>query len=140
MCSLRIIRRRTSRAAIDRSCLQRPGTNLRSGVEDTDWHELEQHRFAQRVAAAMERLVRDHRLMHVPTRLIVGGDDFGVIDLNEHAMARLCGPKSLQIVPHASHLFPEQGALEAVIDHAARWLRQYLAPSSSHRGASRGRA
>ena len=78
--------------------------------------------------------------VHAPTLFIVGGDDFGVIDLNEHAMARLRGPKSLQIVPHASHLFPEPGALEAVIDHAARWLRQYLAPSSSHRGASRERA
>jgi len=78
--------------------------------------------------------------VHAPALFIVGGDDFGVIDLNEHAMARLRGPKSLQIVPHASHLFPEPGALEAVIDHAARWLRQYLAPSSSHRGASRERA
>ncbi len=37
---------------------KRAGTNLRSGVGDTDWHELEEHRFAQRVAAAMEGLVR----------------------------------------------------------------------------------
>jgi putative phosphoribosyl transferase len=78
--------------------------------------------------------------VRAPTLFIVGGDDFGVIDLNEHAMARLRGPKSLQIVPHASHLFPEPGALEAVIDHAARWLQQYLAPSSSHRGAIHERA
>lgn len=65
--------------------------------------------------------------VHAPTLLIVGGDDFGVIDLNEHALVRLRGPKSLQIVPHASHLFPEPGALEAVIDHAARWFQHYLA-------------
>jgi pimeloyl-ACP methyl ester carboxylesterase len=78
--------------------------------------------------------------VYAPTLFIVGADDFGVIDLNEHAMARLRGPKSLQLVPHASHLFPEPGALEAVIDHAARWVRQYLAPSSSHRSASRERA
>jgi putative phosphoribosyl transferase len=64
--------------------------------------------------------------VNAPTLLIIGGDDFGVIDLNEHAMARLRGPKSLQIVPHASHLFPEPGALEAVIDHAARWFQHYL--------------
>ncbi len=38
--------------------LKRAGTNLRSGVGDTDWHELEEHRFAQRVAAAMEGLIR----------------------------------------------------------------------------------
>ena len=74
--------------------------------------------------------------VHAPTLLIVGGADFGVIDLNEHAMARLRGPKSLQIVPHASHLFPEPGALEAVIDHAARWFRQYLAAVHSHQGIS----
>jgi protein required for attachment to host cells len=40
---------------------KRAGTNLRSGVEDTDWHELEEHRFAQRVAAAMEGLVRERK-------------------------------------------------------------------------------
>ena len=45
--------------------------------------------------------------VHAPTLLIVGGADFGVIDLNEHAMSRLRGPKSLQIIPDVSHLFPE---------------------------------
>jgi len=69
--------------------------------------------------------------VHAPTLLIVGGADFGVIDLNEHALARLRGPKALQIVPRGSHLFPEPGALEAVIDHAARWFQHYLAPAHS---------
>ena len=78
--------------------------------------------------------------VYAPTLFIVGADDFGVIDLNEHAMAKLRGPKSLQLVPYASHLFSEPGALEAVIDHAARWLRQYLAPSSSYRVAGGKRA
>jgi protein required for attachment to host cells len=36
----------------------RAATNLRSGMDNTDWHELEEHRFAQRVAAALEQLVR----------------------------------------------------------------------------------
>ena len=40
---------------------KRAHTNLRSGVQDTDWHELEAHRFAQRVAAAMEKLVRERK-------------------------------------------------------------------------------
>jgi len=71
--------------------------------------------------------------VYAPTLLIVGGADFGVIDLNEHAMARLRGPKSLQIIPHASHLFPEPGALEAVIGHAARWFERYLAPAAGER-------
>jgi pimeloyl-ACP methyl ester carboxylesterase len=63
----------------------------------------------------------------VPTLLIVGGVDFGVIELNEEALARIQGPKALEIVPGASHLFPEPGTLEAVIDHAARWFTRYLA-------------
>jgi hypothetical protein len=42
--------------------------------------------------------------------LIVGGDDFGVIELNEAALARLRGSKALKIVPGACHLFPEPGA------------------------------
>jgi protein required for attachment to host cells len=38
---------------------KRAGTNQRSGVDTTDWHELEEQRFAQRVAAALEQLVRE---------------------------------------------------------------------------------
>jgi protein required for attachment to host cells len=38
---------------------QRAGSNMRSSVSQTDWHELEEHRFALRVAAALERLVRE---------------------------------------------------------------------------------
>lgn len=61
-----------------------------------------------------------------PTLLIVGGADFGVIELNEQALARLRAPKALEIVPGASHLFPEPGALEAVIELAARWFARHL--------------
>ena len=67
--------------------------------------------------------------VRAPTLLIVGGADVVVIELNERALARLRGPKALEIVPGASHLFPEPGALEAVIDHAARWFERYLAPA-----------
>ena len=69
--------------------------------------------------------------VQAPTLLIVGGADFGVIELNEQALARLQGPKALEIIPGASHLFPESGALEAVIDHAGRWFERYLAPDST---------
>ena len=41
---------------------KRAGTNLRSAVGDTDWHDLEEHRFAGRVAAALERLVRERNV------------------------------------------------------------------------------
>jgi len=65
--------------------------------------------------------------VRAPTLLIVGGADFGVIELNEQALARLRCPKALQIVAGASHLFPEPGTLEAVIDHAGRWFETHLA-------------
>ncbi len=72
--------------------------------------------------------------VRAPTLLIVGGVDFQVIELNAEALARLNGPKALEIVPGASHLFPEPGALEAVIGHARRWLDRYLCRSQ---GATR---
>jgi dienelactone hydrolase len=62
-----------------------------------------------------------------PTLLIVGGADHGVIDLNREAFARLPGRKALEIVPGATHLFTEPGALEAVIDLAAGWFLDHLA-------------
>ncbi|MDQ7250506.1 dienelactone hydrolase family protein [Dongia sedimenti] len=61
-----------------------------------------------------------------PTILIVGGADDGVIDLNQAALSRLPAPKALEIVPRATHLFPEPGALEAVIELAAAWFERYF--------------
>lgn len=69
--------------------------------------------------------------VRAPTLLIVGGADVGVMKLNQEALARLEGPKALEIVPGASHLFPEPGALEAVIQHSARWFKQYLEPGAT---------
>ncbi len=71
--------------------------------------------------------------VHAPTLLIVGGADYGVIELNEQALAQLPGPKALEIVPGASHLFPEPGAMEAVIGHAARWFTRYLVTPAERR-------
>lgn len=61
-----------------------------------------------------------------PTLLIVGGHDTGVIELNERAYARLRCRKSFEIIPGATHLFPEPGAMEAVISFAAAWFKTYL--------------
>jgi len=61
-----------------------------------------------------------------PTLLIVGGHDEQVIALNRLAMARLRGPVSLQIVPGATHLFEEAGALAAVAAAAGEWIDRYL--------------
>jgi len=69
-------------------------------------------------------------IVQAPTLLIVGGVDFGVIELNEQALTRLRCPKELAIVPGASHLFPEPGALDAVIDHAKQWFERHLTASA----------
>ncbi len=61
-----------------------------------------------------------------PTLLLVGGWDVGVIELNEQAQALLRCPNRLVIVPEATHLFEEPGALEQVADHAAAWFAQHL--------------
>ena len=73
--------------------------------------------------------------VRAPTLLIVGGNDFAVIGLNEQAMARLKAPKAMEIVAGATHLFPEPGALETVIDHAARWFERHVAAQrAAHAG------
>jgi putative phosphoribosyl transferase len=61
-----------------------------------------------------------------PTLLIVGGDDHGVIELNEQAGAELRCAKHLAIVPGASHLFEEPGTLEEVARLAAQWFTRHL--------------
>jgi len=61
-----------------------------------------------------------------PTLLIVGGDDTPVIRMNRDAMRRMHAPVELAIVPHATHLFEEPGALEQVAKLAADWCRRHL--------------
>jgi len=75
--------------------------------------------------------------VRAPTLLIVGGIDYGVIELNQQAFAQLNCVKALEIVPGASHLFPEPGALEAVIDHATRWFTRYLCSGREQSAAER---
>jgi putative phosphoribosyl transferase len=66
------------------------------------------------------------RRVQAPTLLIVGGDDYQVIELNRQAMAELHCEKELSIVPGASHLFEEPGALEQVADLALSWFKRHL--------------
>ncbi|PJB72401.1 MAG: hydrolase [Alphaproteobacteria bacterium CG_4_9_14_3_um_filter_47_13] len=61
-----------------------------------------------------------------PTLLIVGGNDIGVIELNEQAYAALTCEKSLEIVPGATHLFEEPGTLDQVINLARDWFARHL--------------
>jgi pimeloyl-ACP methyl ester carboxylesterase len=61
-----------------------------------------------------------------PTLLIVGGRDQAVLELNREALARLRGEKRLVVVPNATHLFEEPGALSQVARLATEWFAQYL--------------
>lgn len=61
-----------------------------------------------------------------PTLLIVGGADTAVLSLNEDALRHLRCVKELAIVPGATHLFEESGALERVAELAAGWFQRHL--------------
>jgi putative phosphoribosyl transferase len=61
-----------------------------------------------------------------PTLLIVGGDDEIVLELNREAFELLECPRQLDVVPGATHLFPERGALEEVARLAKDWFLRYL--------------
>ncbi len=69
-----------------------------------------------------------HALARVtsPTLLIVGGDDWNVLDLNTEAAAELGGPHELAVVPGAGHLFEERGALARVAQLAGDWFERYI--------------
>ena len=67
-------------------------------------------------------------LVRQPTLLIVGGRDDLVIELNRRALKSLAGEARLEIVPGASHLFEEPGALQQVARLARDWFVRYLAP------------
>jgi putative phosphoribosyl transferase len=68
--------------------------------------------------------------VNAPTLLIVGAYDDAVLALNRQAMARMKAPVELKIVPRATHLFEEPGALAQVADHAAEWFWDHLKPKA----------
>lgn len=70
-----------------------------------------------------------HELAKVrsPTLLLVGGADTEVLALNQAALARLRCEKALVVVPGASHLFEEAGALDEVARQAAAWFSRHWA-------------
>jgi dienelactone hydrolase len=70
--------------------------------------------------------------VRVPVLLIVGGHDHEVLNLNEEAARRLRAPHALHIVPGATHLFEEPGALEEVADTARRWCDERLRSLREH--------
>jgi putative phosphoribosyl transferase len=103
-------------------------------------------------AAALAAAARDHTICAVvsrggrpdlamrhladvraPTLLIVGGRDYGVIELNEKAYRLLRCEKSLKIVPRATHLFEEAGTLEQAANLASEWFVRHLAGAPAAR-------
>jgi putative phosphoribosyl transferase len=66
--------------------------------------------------------------VRVPTLLIVGGLDTVVLDMNRAAQARLTCESRLDVVPGASHLFEEPGALDQVADLARDWFVSHCRP------------
>ena len=67
--------------------------------------------------------------VEAPTLLIVGGLDDVVISLNERAMRSMRAEVKLEIVPGATHLFEERGALDQVAELARDWFVEHLAPA-----------
>jgi dienelactone hydrolase len=64
--------------------------------------------------------------VRAPTLLIVGGNDAGVIELNEDAFRSLHGEKRFDLISRATHLFEEPGALEQVAEIAGEWFEHHL--------------
>ena len=78
--------------------------------------------------------------VRAPTLLIVGGADTVVIEVNEAALREMHCERELEIVPRATHLFEEPGALEQVAQLARHWFEHYLAavPADPTRPATAG--
>ena len=71
-------------------------------------------------------------VLTAPTLLIVGGRDTEVLSINEQALVRVPAvEKHLSIVPGATHLFEEEGALETASGLAVRWFERFLLASHS---------
>jgi len=69
-------------------------------------------------------------LVRAPTLFIVGAHDLGVLELNVESADQLEAESQVQIVPGATHLFEEAGALERVAILAAAWFERHLLPAA----------
>ncbi|MDD5140370.1 MAG: alpha/beta hydrolase [Verrucomicrobiales bacterium] len=72
------------------------------------------------------------KFVHSPTLLIVGECDTSVLELNRQSYALLKCEKEMAVIPDATHLFEEPGALDEVAKLAADWFCRHLAPPKEH--------
>ena len=72
-----------------------------------------------------------------PTLLIVGGNDEPVLTWNRAASRGLAGPAVVEVIPGATHLFEEPGALEEVTRLAVTWFKDKLRPEAEAAAAAR---
>src|SRR5439155_24854065 len=99
-----------------------------------------------RVAAVVSRGGRpdlaadDLPAVQAPTLLIIGGADEPVLTWNRDALAAVTCPKKLAVVPRATHLFEEPGALDRVAELARDWFTTYLTANETVSGATRSAA
>jgi dienelactone hydrolase len=70
------------------------------------------------------------REVRAPTLLIVGSLDTAVLRLNREAAAWMRAPVTVEVIPGATHLFEEPGALDTVASLASEWFLRYLAPAA----------
>src|SRR5262249_6655129 len=92
----------------------------------------------ERVAAVVSRggrpdLATADELARVraPTLLLVGGRDVEVLEFNREAFEHLRCERKLDIIPGATHLFEEPGALEQVAERARGWFLRFLADAAA---------
>ncbi len=83
---------------------------------------------------AMRELAR----VGAPALLVVGGEDHAVVPLNKKAFEQLNAEKELAVIPGATHLFEEEGALEQVADLAGHWFVKHLGGRTSKRSLRAG--
>jgi putative phosphoribosyl transferase len=68
--------------------------------------------------------------VRAPTLLIVGSADVDVLELNRRAAAQMTCEHALRVVPGATHLFEERGALDAVAALAGEWFVEHMKEAS----------
>lgn len=110
-------------------CLLTPTDFFAVGQNYTDFTQIGD----DEVIACLDRATRLRETS--PTLLVVGGSDPVVLDLNRQALARLRCESRLAVVPEATHLFAEPGALQQVTELSRDWFSAQMSPAPAPAGS-----